>query len=144
MGGIYGRSRIGKLIQEGRYDEAVSWATQALATDPGDLEARVERAQALSALGRYAEATVDLEQALVLDDGSGELDIDQLDDAYFTALLEVARERATVSLDAGADELSRYAAVFAPPRGQHHADVDLWTRRIRGQVPPTLIIKERD
>lgn len=143
MGGIYGRSKVAKLIQEGNYDEAVAWATSMIERAAGDAETHVERAQAYAALGRHAEAARDLERAVALDAGAGDLDLDSLDDAYFTALLMVARRKAMTSPSEGADLLSRYAATFAPPRGQHHRDVEEWQRQLRGEVAAEVIVKER-
>jgi hypothetical protein len=140
MGGIYGRSRASKLNQDGRYHDAVAEATLALERDPGDATALVDRATARAALGEHAAAAADLEAALAADDASGEIDADAVDDAYFSALLAVAR--AAADPREGADGLARYREVL--PGGSHAADVTEWQRRIRGEIPPALIIKERD
>ena len=55
-------------FEAGRYAEAVDHGTEVLAASPSDLGVLVFRAQALSLLGRDAEALADLEQALGEDD----------------------------------------------------------------------------
>ena len=140
MTGIYGRSKAAKLIQEGRYQEAIEAATAAFAAEGSDASALFDRAAAHTALGQHDDAVADLEAALAADAGTGELDMDLVDDAYFTALLEVARQGNVGA--AGAAGLDRYRQVL--PRGQHHGDVTTWQKRLRGELPPSVIVKERE
>ena len=140
MGGVYGRSKAGQLVQQGHYEQAVAEASAAIERDAADVESRVDRAQAYAALDRHAEAAADLEAAVRLDPGDGDIDLDFVDDSYFSALLGVAR--AQPSAAAGATTLDRYRTLF--PRGQHHQDVSEWQSRLRGDKAPPMIIKERD
>ena len=62
--------------------------------------------------------------------------------ARFSALLAESRHRARTSVDEAVGLLATYRDRL--PGGQHAADVDLWSRRLRGQEPAAPIVKERD
>src|SRR4051794_483259 len=76
MAGRYGMSFAAKLIQEGKYAEAVEEASRAVARDDEDPAALVDRATAYAWLERYPEAVRDLEAALALDETAGVLETD--------------------------------------------------------------------
>ena len=129
MAGRYGMSFAAKLIQEGKYLEAVEEATRAAARDEEDPAPLVERANAYAWLERYAEAVKNLEAALVLDETAGVLEVDVVDDAYFSALLGASKLEARTSLEAAGRTLARYGAVL--PAGRHLADAAAWPERLR-------------
>ena len=139
MGVVYGRSLAANLIQQGKYDEAIAEATRAITQSEVDVIAWFDRACARTALGQHVEAVADIEAAVKHDDGLDELDLDVVDDAYFTALLSVARAMPTGA--AGASYLVRYRELF--PTGAHLGDVVEWQARLRGEVELKPIVIER-
>ena len=118
-----------KLIQEGKYAEAIEEASRAVARDDEDPAALVDRANAYAWLERYPEAARDLEAALALDETAGVLETDVVDDAYFSALLGAAKLEARTSLDAATETLARYETIL--PGGRHLADAAAWPDRLR-------------
>ncbi len=100
MAGRYGMTFAAKLIQEGKYAEAVEEASRAVARDDEDPAALVDRASAYAWLERYPDAVRDLEAALALDQTAGVLELDVVDDAYFSALLGAAKAEARTSIEA--------------------------------------------
>jgi len=131
MAGRYGMSFAAKLIQEGKYADAVEEATRAVARDDEDPAALVDRASAYAVLERYPEAVSDLEAALALDRSAGVLETDVVDDAYFSALLGAAKAAAQTSIDAAERTLARYQTVL--PDGRHREDAARWSARMRGE-----------
>jgi tetratricopeptide (TPR) repeat protein len=129
MAGRYGMSFAAKLTQEGKYLEAIEEATRAAARDEEDPVPLVERAGALAWLERYPEAVKDLEAALALDETAGVLELDVVDDAYFSALLGAAKIESRTSLEAADRTLARYGTVL--PAGRHLADAAAWPERLR-------------
>ena len=105
MAGRYGMSFATKMIQEGKYAEAIEEATRAVARDEEDPAPLVERASAYAWLERYPEAVKDLEAAIALDEAAGVLETDVVDDAYFSALLGAAKLEARNSLEAATQTL---------------------------------------
>ena len=59
---------------------------------------------------------------MVLDEAAGVLEMDFVDDAYFSALLGAAKAQAQTSIDAAAKTLARYKTVL--PGGRHLADAE--------------------
>jgi tetratricopeptide (TPR) repeat protein len=129
MAGRYGMSFAGKMIEQGKYAEAVEEATRAAARDDEDPVPLVERASAYAWLERYPEAVADLEAALALDETAGVLEIDVVDDAYFSALLGAAKVEAKASMESATKTLARYASIR--PGGRHLADAAAWPDRLR-------------
>jgi tetratricopeptide (TPR) repeat protein len=129
MAGRYGMSFAAKMIQEGKYAEAIEEATRSVARDEEDPTPLVERASAYAWLERYPEAVKDLEAAIALDQTAGVLEADVVDDAYFSALLGAAKLEARTSLPAATQTLARYEAVL--PGGRHLADAAAWPNRLR-------------
>jgi len=129
MAGRYGMSFAAKMIQEGKYAEAVEEATRAVARDDEDPTPLVDRATAYALLERYPEAVKDLEAAIALDETAGVLESDVVDDAYFSALLGAAKVEAQSSPAAAAQTLARYATIL--PGGRHLADAAAWPERLR-------------
>ena len=129
MAGRYGMSFAAKMIQEGKYAEAIEEATRAVARDDEDPAPLVERANAYALLERYPEAVKDLEAAIALDETAGVLESDVVDDAYFSALLGAAKVEAQSSLEAATRTLARYATIL--PGGRHLADAAAWPDRLR-------------
>jgi len=130
MAGRYGMTFAAKLIQEGKYAEAVEEANRAVARDDEDPAALVDRASAYAWLERYSEAVRDLEAALALDQTAGMLETDVVDDAYFSALLGAAKAEARTSMEAAERTLARYKTVL--PAGRHLGDAAQWPDRLRG------------
>jgi hypothetical protein len=60
------------------------------------------------------------------------LELDLVDDVYFSAVLGAARTEAGTSLPAALATLARYAAVL--PEGRHLADATVWADRLRGST----------
>jgi hypothetical protein len=65
----------------------------------------------------------------VLDQAAGVLEVDFVDDAYFSALLGAAKAEARTSIDAAVNTLARYKTVL--PGGRHLADAEAWPDRLR-------------
>ncbi len=133
----YGISLAQKLLDAGKFDEAVIEATATIAREPDEPEPFFERATAYANLDRYVEAAADFERALQLDVEAGLLQTDFVDDAYFSALLGAARKE---SVPDGVKRLERYAGVL--PSGRHLADARDWQKRLRGELP-SQFVKER-
>jgi len=131
MSGQYGRSFASKLNEEGSYAEAVEAATRAIDDEPKNPEHFIDRATALVALEREAEALPDFVVALQLDEEAQILETDLVDDAYFSALLAAARADAALSVEAAVLKLRTYLDTL--PNGRHVRDVTEWTERLRGQ-----------
>jgi tetratricopeptide (TPR) repeat protein len=129
MAGRYGMSFAAKMIEQGRYAEAIEEATRAVARDEEDPTPLVERASAYAWLERYPEAVTDLEAAIKLDEAAGVLEVDVVDDAYFSALLGAAKAEAPHSMEAADRTLARYRTVL--PGGRHLADAEAWPERLR-------------
>ncbi len=129
MAGNYGMSFAAKMIEQGKYAEAIEEATRGVARDDEDPLPLVERASAFAWLERYPEAVTDLEAAMALDEAAGVLEIDVVDDAYFSALLGAAKVEAKSSPEAAAKTLARYGTVL--PAGRHLADAAAWPDRLR-------------
>jgi hypothetical protein len=64
-----------------------------------------------------------------LDKAAGVLEMDFVDDAYFSALLGAAKAEARTSMDAAVKTLARYKVVL--PAGRHLADAEAWPDRLR-------------
>ena len=141
MSGQYGRSFSSKLIQDGKYEEAIVEAAKAIAQEDDEPEHFVDRATALVHLDRNAEAVQDFVRALQLDGSAGILESDLIDDAYFSALLAAARNDAESDVDAGCARLQTYLETL--PAGRHVDDVRTWTLRLRGQLKSEFV-KVRD
>jgi hypothetical protein len=129
MAGRYGMSFAAKMIEQGKYVEAVEEATRAVARDEEDPAPLVERASAYAWLERYPEAVTDFEAAIALDETAGMLETDVVDDAYFSALLGAAKVEAKTSLETATATLGRYRRVL--PAGRHLADAAAWPDRLR-------------
>jgi tetratricopeptide (TPR) repeat protein len=129
MAGRYGMSFAAKMIQEGKYAEAIEEATRAVARDEEDPTPLVERASAYAWLERYPEAVKDLEAAIALDGSAGVLETDVVDDAYFSALLGAAKLEARTSMEAASRTLARYGTIL--PGGRHLTDAAAWPDRLR-------------
>jgi len=136
MSGRYGMSFAAELLEQGKYDEAVEAATSAMKGDAANPEPFADRAAAYDGLERYAEAASDFEQALALNAAAPVIDQDNLDDAFFSALVAAARADAETSVEAGVARLARYAGVL--PKGRHVKDSDDWRKRLRGELKSLL------
>jgi tetratricopeptide (TPR) repeat protein len=129
MAGRYGMTFAAKFIEQGKYAEAVDEATRAFERDQDDPAPLVERATAYAWLEQYSAAVNDFEAALALDETAGVLEIDVVDDAYFSALLGAAKIEARTSLETAFVMLARYRRVL--PGGRHLADAELWPARLQ-------------
>jgi tetratricopeptide (TPR) repeat protein len=132
MGGVYGMSQAAMCIRDGRYEDAIVEATKAHRRDDEDPAPLVDRAEAHALLERWDEAVADLEQAVALDAEAGVLEIDTVDDTYFSTLLGAAKKEAATSVDRAVARLGRYGEVF--PAGRHVKDAADWARRLRGEL----------
>ncbi len=133
MGGRYGMSFARKLIEQGKYDEAVASATEEIDGGSAGPEIMVDRATAYELLEQYAEAVTDFEKAMELDATEKLLERDLVDDAYFSALLATARQEPVRD---GVARLERYKGVF--PHGAHATEVEDWKRRLTGELVSKL------
>jgi tetratricopeptide (TPR) repeat protein len=125
-----------ELLEQGKFEEAIEAATGAMAGDAANPEPVADRAAAYDGLERYAEAAGDFERALALNAAAPVIDQDNLDDAFFSALVGAAKVDAETSVDAGVARLARYAQVL--PRGRHVQDSEDWRRRLRGELKSLL------
>ncbi len=141
MGGRYGMSFAAELMEKGKYEEAVHAATTAIAAEATNPEPFADRAAAYDYLERYAEAVGDLEKALALNAAAPVIDQDNLDDAFFSALVGAAKVDAERSVEAGVARLARYRQVL--PTGRHVQDSDDWRKRLRGELK-SLLDKTKD
>jgi tetratricopeptide (TPR) repeat protein len=133
MAGRYGMTFAAKLIEQGKYAEAVEEASRAVARDDEDPAALVDRATAHAWLEQYPEAVRDFEAALRLDEAAGVLEVDLVDDAYFSAVLGAARAEAKTSIAAAERTLARYAVHL--PAGRHLEDAGVvWPERLRAMA----------
>jgi len=140
ISGQYGRSFASKLIEDGKYEEAIVEATGAIAGEDDNPEHFIDRATAQVQLGRDALAVDDFVRALALDVEAQVLETDLVDDAYFSALLAQAR---ALDVEAGCRALAGYREVL--PRGRHLADVESWTLRLRGELKSQFVkVREVD
>ena len=136
MAGRYGMSFAAELLEQGKYEEAIEAATSALQGDKANPEPFADRAAAYDYLERYAEAASDLEQALALNAAAPVIDQDNLDDAFFSALVGAAKTDAETSVDTGVARLARYPQVL--PAGRHVQDSEDWRKRLRGELKSLL------
>jgi tetratricopeptide (TPR) repeat protein len=136
MGGRYGMSFAAELMEKGKYEEAIDAAAIAIAADTPNPQPLADRAAAYDYLERYAEAVADLEKALALNAAAPVVDQDDLDDAFFSALVGAAKVDAETSVEAGVALLARYPQVL--PAGRHVKDSDDWRRRLRGELKSLL------
>jgi Flp pilus assembly protein TadD len=140
MAGRYGMSFAAELNEKGDYDEAVDAATSAMEGAADNPEPFADRAAAYDGLERYAEAAQDLERALELNAAEPVIDHDNLDDAFFSALVGAAKVDAETSVESAVACLARYGKVL--PKGRHVRDAEDWRKRLRGEMPSLL--DERD
>jgi tetratricopeptide (TPR) repeat protein len=139
MGGRYGMSFAAELMEKGQYEEAIEAATSAMQDAGSNPELFADRAAAYDCLERYAEAIPDLEQALRLNAAQPVIDQDNLDDAFFSALVGAAKIDAETGADgvaAGVARLARYPQVL--PQGRHVQDSEDWRKRLRGELKSLL------
>jgi tetratricopeptide (TPR) repeat protein len=136
MGGRYGMSFAKSLIERGDYEEAIAEATREIESGGGGPEPWVDRATANELAEKWGDAVRDFEQAIAINREAKELDPFALDDAYFSALLSLARDEAIRSTDAATKLLARYRDVV--PDGAHTRDVEQWAKRLRGELPSLL------
>jgi tetratricopeptide (TPR) repeat protein len=141
MGGRYGMSFAAELMEKGKYEEAVDAATSAIAAEAANPEPLADRAAAYDYLERYAEAVGDLEKALALNAAAPVIDQDNLDDAFFSALVGAAKVDAETSVEEGVALLARYRQVL--PEGRHVQDSEDWRKRLRGELK-SLLDKTKD
>jgi tetratricopeptide (TPR) repeat protein len=141
MGGRYGMSFAAELMEKGKYEEAIVAATTAMEAGKESPEPFADRAAAYDYLERYAEAVGDLEKALTLNAAAPVIDQDDLDDAFFSALVGAAKVDAETSVDAAVASLARYRQVL--PAGRHLQDSEDWRKRLRGELK-SLLDKTKD
>lgn len=119
-----------KLIEEGKYDEAVVEATKLVEKTPNSPLPLVDRAAAYELLEQYEAAVSDYERALLLDQTASVLETDLVDDSYFNALISLATETCKRDKVAGGRLLDRYRATL--PDGTHHDEIVDWRARLVG------------
>lgn len=132
MAGRYGMSFAKKHIEEGDFELAVSVTTEAIDLGTANPETFVDRATALDLLERHEEAAADFERAIELDRTERELIIEDVDDAYFSALASGAEKTMRRAPADALKILARYSSCL--PDGRHVADVEEWRRRVRGEL----------
>jgi tetratricopeptide (TPR) repeat protein len=119
-----------KLIEEGKYDEAIAEATKLAEKVPADPLPMIDRAGAYELLERFPEAVADYEKAFALDAEAGVLETESVDDGYFNALICAAKAECKTNKASGVKWLDRYKTTV--PDGQHHGDVIEWRKRLLG------------
>ena len=137
MGGRYGMTQAAKLIAAGSYEAAIVEATRLHARNGEDPDPLIERAEAHSLLGHYSDAVSDLEAAIRVGEEAGVLEVDSVDDAYFSALLGAAKKQAEGDVEGGVKQLARYEEVI--PSGRHLKDAKEWVQRLRGELKSEFV-----
>lgn len=132
MAGRYGMSFAKKHIEEGDFDEAVRVTTEEIDAGTASPEAFVDRATALDLLERHEEAATDFERAIAMDRTERQLTLEDVDDAYFSALASSAEKTMRTSPAKALATLARYAVCL--PEGRHVGDVAEWNKRVRGEL----------
>jgi tetratricopeptide (TPR) repeat protein len=125
-----------KHIEEGDFDEALRITTEEIDAGTASPETFVDRAMALELLERHADAAKDFERALELDRTAHELIVDDVDDAYFSALVSAAEKLATSSVPGAVALLDGYANFL--PEGRHRVEAEEWKKRVRGELKTLL------
>jgi len=125
----YGRLFSTQLVSQGEFERAIAKASEEIAAAPDEPEAYFNRAQALTALGRLAEAAADHEAALALDCSASALDPEAVDDELFFVLRSLAVTQKDRPAEALAT-LERYRRVL--PQGRHVDDLKTWIDHING------------
>lgn len=136
MAGRYGMSFAKKHIEDGDYEDAVRVTTEEIDGGTASPETWVDRATALDLLERHAESVNDFERAIELDRDARELTLEDVDDAYFSALASAAMRAAKASPRDGLALLDRYARAL--PDGGHLGDVEEWKKRVTGELVSVL------
>ncbi|HXU81816.1 MAG TPA: tetratricopeptide repeat protein [Polyangia bacterium] len=125
----YGALASTELVAECKFDDAIAQASREIAAQPDEPEAWFNRGQALTGLGRFAEAAADYEKALALDASASGLDPEAADDELFFALRNIALSQKDRPEEAIAT-LERYRRVL--PEGRHIGDIKTWEDHIKG------------
>jgi tetratricopeptide (TPR) repeat protein len=141
MAGRYGMSFAKKHIEEGDYEAAIAAATEEIEGGNAGPEPLFDRGTAYELSERWAEAVTDLEQAIEKNRAEKELDVFMLDDAYFSATLNAARDEAKGNLQKALARLDRYRELW--PEGAHLFESKDWQKRLRGELP-SLLDKTKD
>ena len=128
----YGKSFTTQYLAEGKVEQALAEANKLIGVDPADPEPVLDRAQVYLAMGRNEDVVADIEQTLLLDKAVQIVEDAVVDDTLFSALLAWGQKLAPSNPEQGVEILARYRRIL--PAGIHHADVDEWTARFRGQV----------
>ena len=129
--GSYGQSFAMKKLSEGKTEEALLEADKAVAAEPDDPEALLDRAEIKLSLRRWEEGLADVKHARELDQKDHMLDDDAADDLTFSSLVDWGKELAVSDKAAAQRILDRYTELF--PDGTHKADLDTWKRRFGGE-----------
>ncbi|HXI55355.1 MAG TPA: tetratricopeptide repeat protein [Polyangia bacterium] len=133
----YGALLSGKLVSEGKFQEAVDAATSEITLQPDEPEAYFNRGQARVGLDHLAEAVSDYERALRLDASNSALDPEAADDELFFALRMLAAQQQDRAVAIGT--VKRYLTLL--PGGRHIDDVAKWIDKFNGVE--TLWYRER-
>ena len=135
----YGRSFVQELIDDDKGEEALEAAVAAIAEKPKFAAAHFDHASALELLERGPEAIAAYEAALACNVAERSVEGFVLDDAYFSALIEVAQ-----ATPAKTDKLAMVARYREhAPAGAHVKEVAEWEARFAG-LAPSLLDKTKD
>jgi regulator of sirC expression with transglutaminase-like and TPR domain len=124
----YGALLSGKLVSEGKFQEAVEAATSEITLQPDEPEAYFNRGQARVGLDHLAEAVSDYERALKLDASNSALDPEAADDELFFALRMLAAQQQDRAVAIAT--VKRYLTLL--PGGRHIDDVTKWIDKFNG------------
>jgi tetratricopeptide (TPR) repeat protein len=124
----YGALLSGKLVSEGKFQEAVEAATSEITLQPHEPEAYFNRGQARVGLDHLAEAVSDYERALKLDASNSGLDPEAADDELFFALRMLAAQQQDRAVAIAT--VKRYLTLL--PGGRHIEDVAKWIDKFNG------------
>lgn len=128
----YGRSFVQELLDDGNEEEALAAAEREIGDKPEAASAHYDHALVLEALERGEEALAAYERALSCNQRERTVEGFVLDDAYFSALLDVAQTKGR----AGLEIVARYR-VHAPD-GAHLSELGEWEARLAGRAPSLL------
>jgi tetratricopeptide (TPR) repeat protein len=129
----YGRSFVQELLEDGREDEALTAAEQAVQEKPTFAAAHFDLGSVLEALGRTHDALGAYEAALLHNARERSVESFVLDDTYFSALIDAAQAAGTTD---GPRILARYEEHAKD--GGHASEVGEWMARLRGHAPSLL------
>jgi tetratricopeptide (TPR) repeat protein len=139
--GPYGQSFASKYLKEGKYQEALTAANEAIETADDDPDNYLEQAQAYLALERYEDAVNSIIKCVEKNEEAQSVDDDVVDDTLFTALVDWGKTLAPTNPAQAVALMSRYAQIL--PKGGKHEEAKEWVGHFQGNTSNKAFVKER-